>query len=65
MITGDHPETAIAIGKMLGIVDPTAAHARAYTGAISASPTAFIARLAGLPTFSERHLSPSRNSAAQ
>jgi len=32
MITGDHPETAIAIGKMLGIVDPAAAHVRAYTG---------------------------------
>eukprot|EP00961_Rhodomonas_salina_P180793 2440219-Rhodomonas_salina.2 len=32
MITGDHPETAIAIGKMLGIIDPMAAHAKAYTG---------------------------------
>ena len=32
MITGDHPETAVAIGRMLGIVDPALADARAYTG---------------------------------
>jgi len=32
MITGDHPATAIAIGKMLGLVPPGADNYKAYTG---------------------------------